>query len=880
MSDFENKQRENKMKDILSESQKFLLKSKNKKISIIKKTKNKKNSAINIKKIPFGIKPNNKLNYYKSFGEEKELNISISSRNKNNITTIENTLNSKNHKLNNKKDFSFVLKNNLNKTKINKKMTHKNDIQNKSLNTNYNNSRTYITNYNNNIINFKNIKLENKNNKKLYLDDEESTNKRGGEIDIDSINSYSFGNNTNKDNEMLRPFSYDSKNIFNKNLITNNINNINFFISNGNIKEIYSNDLNKGKIITNNFEDLKNIKQNKNITSLHSIYNKISNVINSKDIIKDNQKHNISFNYKVNNNHKTTKNKLISKPIRIKKIKDNKSTIFKVSRSVSNYSIYFRKNKKSNNNYEKRNNSMNFRNRNKIILKEVESEPLFTTYNDNKKNKNINTNKYKNNNNKIKYKTGKENKYKHPHVITKQNSSNNCNIYPTSTTRRKHKNYINKKDIANNNYRNNLICKRKIQKIIKYKENAPLNINKNIKDNSINKIKKEKEKEKPNKICINKGNNEIELNTKLNDKNKEKENNKSLVKKVEIYKEIIYSPKSLSSSISLHSKKFVPKEYPNMALSSSKKTKFKKNEIKIEKKIKNIKSICKVGTSGQNQKKLNQDNFFIFQNFLNNPQYSFIGVCDGHGIFGQNISFYLKENLPKNIQKEFQDNNIKNLAESDINLLSEIINNTYQKTNKEMNEDERIDSTFSGSTCVSVIFTPERLFCINVGDSRCVLGKNNKNKQEWIAMNLSRDHKPCEANEKERIIKNGGKVESYIDDYGNFVGPERVWMKNGEGPGLAMSRSFGDEIAHKVGVIVNPEIFDYHFVEEDKFIIIASDGLWEFMSNEEVVDITKNYYLKNDIDGGLEYLYKEASRRWTRRENIIDDITIIIIFIE
>jgi serine/threonine protein phosphatase PrpC len=353
-----------------------------------------------------------------------------------------------------------------------------------------------------------------------------------------------------------------------------------------------------------------------------------------------------------------------------------------------------------------------------------------------------------------------------------------------------------------------------------------------------------------------------------------------LLKKEEIQKEMINSPKSLSSSISLHSKKFVLKEYPNMALSSSKKAQPKKNEIVIEKKIKNIKSICKVGTSGQNQKKLNQDNFFIFDNFLNNPLYCYIGVCDGHGIFGQNISFYLKEKLPNNVQKEFLNNNIINLHEENINLLSEIINNTYQKTNKEMNEDERIDSTFSGSTCVSVIFSPERIFCINVGDSRCVLGKYNKNRNEWVAMNLSRDHKPSEPNEKQRILKNGGKVESYTDDYGNFVGPERVWMKNGEGPGLAMSRSFGDEIAHKVGVIVNPEIFDYHFVEEDKFIVVASDGIWEFMSSEEVVDIIKNYYLKNNMDGCLEYLYKESSRRWISRENIIDDITIIIAFLE
>ena len=77
----------------------------------------------------------------------------------------------------------------------------------------------------------------------------------------------------------------------------------------------------------------------------------------------------------------------------------------------------------------------------------------------------------------------------------------------------------------------------------------------------------------------------------------------------------------------------------------------------------------------------------------------------------------------------------------------------------------------------------------------------------------------------------------------------------------------------------NPEIKEYVFVNEDKFIVIASDGVWEFISNEEVVNIVKDFYLNNDIEASLNYLYKEASKRWIMEEEIIDDITIIIIFL-
>ena len=876
MSEAKGKNKTFKKKDNLIESQKSDLKTKNK-ISLKKRTKYKKQKPINIKKMPFRLNNSHKLNCTNHDLNEKDLNTSISSRNKLNITSIENPLNPINPKLN-MKDFSILLQLKLNKN--NKKVSHKFNNSNKSLNQNNNFSNAYINNYNNNFINIKNLKLDNK--KYLFLEEDESITKRR-EIDIDTFNSYSINNNsnnTNSQNEMTRPFSFDSKNIYNKNLITNNINNINFFISNENLKEIYSpnkanttnsiilNDINKGKTL-NKSDEIKCLKKNQ--ISIEN--NNISKTINTNSS-HDNSKTNYNHHYIYNNNNIKSKNKLINMPVKKniihQKIKYKPNSFFKGSRSVSNYSIDL-KNRKNINNNVQRNHSVDFRNRKKRILKEVESTPLFISYNEIKNLKNNNPDNNKNNKSwieKINHKNKKEKEEKNCNVITKQNSANNCNpVFPTSVTKNKHKNYINKKTNMNNIKNNNMPTKDKdknIHKIIKKKGKYNDNKIVKIKENSFNKFRKEDN-------TINEKNNK--LNNKSNDKNQGKEKEKE---------NLLNSPKSpisLSNSISLRSKNFIPKEYPNMALSTSKKSQYIKKEI-IEKTIKNINSLCKVGLSGINQKKLNQDNFFIFQNFLKNPKYSYLGVCDGHGIFGQNISCYLKDHLPSNVQEEFINRNIQNLSNEDIHLFSQIINNIYQKTNKEMNEDERIDSSYSGSTCVSIIFSPERLFCINVGDSRCILGKYNEDKNEWNPVNLSRDHKPGDIREKDRILKSGGKVEAYVDDDGNYVGPERVWMKNGDGPGLAMSRSFGDEIAHKVGVIINPEIYDYHFSEEDKFIVLASDGLWEFLSNDEVVQIVKSYYLKNDIEGGLERLYKESSKRWMNNENIIDDITIIIVFLE
>jgi serine/threonine protein phosphatase PrpC len=66
------------------------------------------------------------------------------------------------------------------------------------------------------------------------------------------------------------------------------------------------------------------------------------------------------------------------------------------------------------------------------------------------------------------------------------------------------------------------------------------------------------------------------------------------------------------------------------------------------------------------------------------------------------------------------------------------------------------------------------------------------------------------------------------------MGPQRVWIKDEEVPGLAMSRSFGDKVAASVGVICIPEIKEYKYNKGDSFFILASDGLWEFIDNNEV----------------------------------------------
>lgn len=100
---------------------------------------------------------------------------------------------------------------------------------------------------------------------------------------------------------------------------------------------------------------------------------------------------------------------------------------------------------------------------------------------------------------------------------------------------------------------------------------------------------------------------------------------------------------------------------------------------------------------------------------------------------------------------------------------------------------------------------------------------------------LSVDHTPEVKSEKDRIIRNGGRVRSALNQHGSSNGPLRVWLKTTNSPGLAMTRSIGDLVAERVGVTWKPEIAIYKLGPHDHSLIVASDGVWDVFSNHEVL---------------------------------------------
>ena len=289
-------------------------------------------------------------------------------------------------------------------------------------------------------------------------------------------------------------------------------------------------------------------------------------------------------------------------------------------------------------------------------------------------------------------------------------------------------------------------------------------------------------------------------------------------------------------------------------------------ELKIKNKnvIKNIKicSCTKPGCSGPGIVKTNQDSFFIKEKFLDDENNFFLGVCDGHGEKGHIISQYVSEKLPEYIK----------------NINNDSIINEFRKINNEIYDNKIIESKMSGTTVSSLIITPEKILSINLGDSRSSLFKFENGLYSY--KNLTRDHKPSEKDESLRIINNNGRIKRcYDEDLKKYLGPERVWLKNKEEPGLAMTRSIGDKIAHSIGVIDEPEFKMHEFDGNEKFIIIASDGIWEYLNGDDCIKIVKKFYEEDySVDKASFALVKEAFDKWKRKEVTIDDITVIVIF--
>ncbi|KAJ3609957.1 hypothetical protein NHX12_022051 [Muraenolepis orangiensis] len=210
--------------------------------------------------------------------------------------------------------------------------------------------------------------------------------------------------------------------------------------------------------------------------------------------------------------------------------------------------------------------------------------------------------------------------------------------------------------------------------------------------------------------------------------------------------------------------------------------------------------------------------------------WSFFAVYDGHA--GSRVAHYCSKHLLEHIIGTDSgpggtDDSV-DAVDPTVEAVKSGIRSGFLRIDEHMRSfsDLRNGMDRSGSTAVGVLLSPERLFFINCGDSRAVLYRDG---QVCFA---TLDHKPCDPREKERIQNAGGSV--------------MIQRVNGS---LAVSRALGDFDYKCVDgkgqteqlVSPEPEVVELsRCPERDRFVVLACDGIWDVMSNEELCEFVRS----------------------------------------
>ncbi|KAL8498286.1 hypothetical protein ACS0TY_021566 [Phlomoides rotata] len=276
--------------------------------------------------------------------------------------------------------------------------------------------------------------------------------------------------------------------------------------------------------------------------------------------------------------------------------------------------------------------------------------------------------------------------------------------------------------------------------------------------------------------------------------------------------------------------------------------------------------------------KANQDSFCIHTPFGMSPDDHFFGVFDGHGEFGAECSQFVKKKLCENL-----------LRNSRFHMDAvEACHAAFLTTNSQLHDDP-LDDSMSGTTAITILVRGRTLYVANSGDSRAVIGEKRGN--DIVAVDISIDQTPFRPDEVERVKLCGARVltfdqieglkNPYVQCWGTEEAddgdPPRLWVQNGMYPGTAFTRSIGDSIAETIGVVANPEIVVLELTQYHPFFVIASDGVFEFLSSQTVVDMVAKHKDPRDACAAI---VAESYRSWLQYETRTDDITVIVVHID
>ena len=267
--------------------------------------------------------------------------------------------------------------------------------------------------------------------------------------------------------------------------------------------------------------------------------------------------------------------------------------------------------------------------------------------------------------------------------------------------------------------------------------------------------------------------------------------------------------------------------------------------------------------------KTNQDRGGIAFPYANNSKMAIFAAYDGHGDGGEHVSQYALHEVPRRLElhNDFLNGNF-----------DKALKEVFEAVDKDLGYEDDIEPQYSGCTACVALLNDNVFHIANAGDSRAVMACRTTQNGKIVrkALDLTVDQNPDSPGEQERIEQMGGFVSPPPEDGLSA----RVWLDcNYSQIGLAMSRSLGDHAVKSIGVIATPVVSIHELKEEDDFMIIATDGVWEFMSSQEAVDIVSKH-LDNGSGSSVacQNLIESAAGLWHDNEgDYRDDITALVI---
>ena len=250
-------------------------------------------------------------------------------------------------------------------------------------------------------------------------------------------------------------------------------------------------------------------------------------------------------------------------------------------------------------------------------------------------------------------------------------------------------------------------------------------------------------------------------------------------------------------------------------------------------------------------------------------------MFDGHGPEGHLCAKRAQEHVTAQFVDGMKDDVVAALDSSE--RISSTLTSAYRRTSQRLESgEEGIDASHSGTTAVSLFITKDSLHTANVGDSRCLLIEHDTQGKTSVKA-LTVDHTPDREDEIKRIEAHGGVVmtsDQYDINDPSFTSFEqkRIWSKSGKWPGTAFTRSIGDAVAKELGVSADPECSSFPLPEIATFVL-GSDGIFDFIPDEEIGTIVKNY---DNPEDACRELVGKAWNRWCESEERADDITVIV----